>query len=42
MIEKTFPKKFPPITQYKQPGIEEGMNPPLIFQHEEYSLIQED
>jgi len=36
MIEKTFPKKFPPITQNKQPGMEDCMNPPPVFQHEEY------
>ncbi|HEY5524884.1 MAG TPA: SDR family oxidoreductase [Clostridium sp.] len=38
MIEKTFPNSFPAITQNKQPGMEEGMNPPPIFQHEEYSF----
>ena len=37
MIEKTFPRKFPTSTQYKQPGIEEEMNPPPVFQHAEYS-----
>jgi NAD(P)-dependent dehydrogenase (short-subunit alcohol dehydrogenase family) len=41
MIEKTFPKNFPPVTQYKQPGSEEAMNPKPIFRHEEYSSNSE-
>ncbi|MGG7177544.1 SDR family oxidoreductase [Clostridium paraputrificum] len=38
MIEKTFPKSFPAQKQNTQPGIESDMNPPPVFEHEEYSF----
>jgi NAD(P)-dependent dehydrogenase (short-subunit alcohol dehydrogenase family) len=38
MIEKTFPKNFPPQSQSTEPGIERDMNPAPIFEHEEYTF----